>query len=145
MSERTWKIEWNESMSVGIAEIDEEHKNFIGLVNRFNDSVANRMDMTAVVKAIGEILDFVAYHFPNEETLFKNLDYPDADDHAQKHAQLRVLLGQISERAKSEHADYLLIEAGLRIKDEIVNHLMNEDMKYADYFRNSDNPSSPFS
>lgn len=137
MSERIWKIEWNESMSVGIPEIDEEHKHFIGLVNRFNESVANRMELTAVVKVIGEILDFVDYHFPNEETLFKKFAYPEADDHAQKHAQLKTLLGQINEHAKGERTDYLWIEAGLKIKDEIVNHLLNEDMKYAEYFRDS--------
>lgn len=135
MSERIWKIEWNEAMSVGISEIDEEHKHFIDLVNRFNESVAFRMEMSAVVKAISDILAFVDLHFPNEETLFKEFGYPDADDHAQKHAQLKILLGQINERAKTERADYLLIEAGLKIKDEIVNHLLNEDMKYAEYFR----------
>lgn len=124
-------------MSFGNPDADEEHKLLIVLINRLNATVVDRMTTDAVVKATNDILSFVNSHFPNEEKLFKEVGYPDADDHTQKHAELKTLLGQTMERARTEASDYSLIEAGLNIKEEMINHLLNEDLKYAEYRRAS--------
>ncbi|MGC2164764.1 MAG: hemerythrin domain-containing protein [Gallionella sp.] len=124
-------------MSFGSPEIDEERKHFVDLLNGFNDTVANRMGTNAVVRALSDILDFVDCHFPDEEKLSKDVGYPDADDHSQKHTQLRTLLGKTIGHARNDAADYLLIEAGLNIKEQMIDHLLNEDLKYAEYCRNS--------
>lgn len=137
MSERIWQVEWNDSMSFGNPVADEEHKQLIALINRLNVTVVDRMATDAVVKATNDILAFVNFHFPNEERLFKEVGYPDADDHTQKHAELKTLLGQTMERARTESSDYSLIEAGLNIKEEMINHLLTEDLKYAEFCRNS--------
>ena len=42
MEPRIWSFEWTDAMSVGIPEIDEDHKRFIALVDAFNESIAER-------------------------------------------------------------------------------------------------------
>jgi hemerythrin-like metal-binding protein len=137
MSDRIWKVEWNDTLSFGRLEIDEEHKCFIDLINRFNEAVTNRRELTDVVNTINDMVDFVDYHFTDEEELYDSVGYPDADEHKRKHAELRQLLAEILSHAKHEASEYVLIEAGLNIKEQIVDHLLNEDAKYAEYYRNN--------
>lgn len=77
----TMGIDWSDLMSVGINEMDDEHKE---LFIRINKLLASLMDdsidseMTEVVRFINE---YIAYHFGNEEQLMASYDYPGLDDH----------------------------------------------------------------
>jgi hemerythrin len=44
-----WKIEWNDEMILGIPEIDEEHKRFASLINDFNRSRLNKVQLGFLV------------------------------------------------------------------------------------------------
>src|SRR5271169_4682010 len=101
METNIWKIEWNDGMSVGIPEIDEDHKLFISLVNGFNQSVTGRMALTEVKKRLQLIIDDAERHFAHEERLVKEWRYPDAEDHARIHAQIIKALQDIKEQSIS--------------------------------------------
>ena len=133
---RIWNIKWTVGMSVGIPEIDEDHKHFIALVNSLNESVADRMAIAEVRKRLQDIVDDAVAHFAHEERLFKEWRYPGADDHASIHAQLVKVLQDIRSTISYGH-DVEWIEAGMRIKEALINHIQTEDMKYAAYYRNS--------
>ena len=81
METHVWKIDWNDRLSVGIPEINEDHKRFISLVNEFNRSIVDRMDLSEIKKRLQAILDDAVQHFAHEERLFKQWNYPDVDDH----------------------------------------------------------------
>lgn len=133
---RIWNITWNDGMSVGIPEIDADHKRFIALVNGFNKSVADRMPMTEVQKRLQAILDDAVEHFAHEERLFKEWRYPDAGDHARIHAQLVKVLQDIKSTISYGY-DTEWIEAGMKIEEALMNHIQAEDMKYADFYGKS--------
>jgi hemerythrin len=61
--------------------------------------------------------------------------YPEAEDHAKKHAQVTLALQKIMGRFAHDGTDYEWIEAGLKVKQALVVHLLTEDMKYRDYCR----------
>lgn len=132
-----WKIEWNDGMSVGIPEIDEDHKRFASLINNFNRSIVDRMDLGEIKKRLQFILDDAVQHFAHEERLFKQWEYPDAEDHANKHAQAISALQAIQEKFITSGLEAVWINAGLEVKDLLVTHLLTEDMKYADYYRHA--------
>jgi hemerythrin-like metal-binding protein len=136
MEPRIWSFEWNDAMSVGIPEIDENHKRFIALVDAFNESVAGHMTITEVQKRLVDILDDAVQHFAREERLFKEFRYPGADHHARIHAQLVSLLQHIKSTI-SYVVDQECIEAALKIKEALITHIHTEDMKYAEFYRNS--------
>ena len=79
------------------------------------------------------ILDDAALHFDHEEAAFKEWSYPDAEVHTQKHAHIIAFLNEIMEgidRGKMAHG---WLEAGLEMKQVLIQHILNEDMKYRDY------------
>jgi hemerythrin-like metal-binding protein len=134
MGTKVWKMKWDDGMSVGIPEIDEDHKRFIALVDRFNKSVADRMAVPEIQERLQDILDDAAEHFAREERLFDQWRYPDADRHAQIHAQLlKVLRDILSTISYGFDAEW--VEAGFKIKDALMQHIQTEDMKYAEFYR----------
>ncbi len=127
-----WRLEWNEGLSVRIPEIDAEHQRFIHFVNALNEAIARRMDLEVIKNRLQAIVYDAAAHFAHEETLFKEWGYPDMEEHAQKHEQillaLHAIMGSFDHRVECEW-----IEAGLQVKQTLIDHILNEDMKYRDY------------
>jgi len=137
MEARIWKIEWIDAMSVGIPEIDEDEKRFIALVDAFNRSVVDRMDISEIRNRLQYIVDDAEQHFSNEEKLLNGRRYPNLGEHAIKHTELKNLVRYILEDSISYGTDMEWINAGLTIKDALIKHILIEDHKYAEYYRNS--------
>ena len=133
-----WRLEWNEKLSVCIPEIDAEHQHFILLINELNAAIINRMDVEIIKKRMQAILDDAVAHFSHEEALFKEWGYPEAAEHAKKHAQVTLALHEIMGRFEHDGTDYDWIKAGLTVKEALIEHLLREDMKYRDYCCASD-------
>ena len=77
-----WKIEWSEALSVGIPEIDEDHKEFASLINELNRSIVDRESVGEIRHRLQRIIDDAVQHFAHEERLFKELQYADSEGHA---------------------------------------------------------------
>jgi hemerythrin len=129
-----WRLEWNEGLSVHIPEIDAEHQRFIDLVNYLNEAIVARMDVQVIRRCMQAILDDAVAHFAHEEALFKEWGYAAAAEHAEKHAQMILALNGIMRRFKHGGTELEWVEAGLLVKQALIEHLLSEDMKYRDYF-----------
>lgn len=134
-----WRLEWSDELSVGIPEIDAEHQHFITLINELNKAIIARMALEEVIKRMRAIQDDAVAHFAHEEILFKEWGYPDAEAHAKKHAQAVEFFKKITAGFEHEGTAYEWIEAGLKVKQVLIEHLLVEDMKYRDYCRKHGN------
>lgn len=132
-SSSPWRLEWNDALSVCIPEIDAEHQQFIRLVNELNGAIIGRMDLEEIKKRMQAILDDAVAHFAHEEALFKEWRYPEAEEHAKKHAQIVLAMNRIMAGFVRGGVEYEWIEAGLKVKETLIEHLLSEDMKYRDY------------
>ena len=139
MKRPTWQITWNDEMSVGIREIDEDHKQFLLLINELNRSITDRKDPADIKEKLQLIIDDAERHFTHEERLFNEWQYPDIDGHASAHAQALKALQTFMPYGH----DSGWINAGLKIKTIPIDHILKEDMKYADFYRNSRNTTPP--
>lgn len=135
MGTEALEIEWKEGMSVGIPAIDEDHKRFIALVNGFNKAVADRLPLPEIKQRLRDIMDDAEQHFAHEERLLKEWHYPDADDHALKHLQIKNTLQNVVGSFILNDTGNEWIVAGLKIKQVLTNHIMDEDALYADYYQ----------
>ncbi len=126
----SWRLEWDDSLSMGVPEIDAEHQHFMQLINQLNEAIAERMGIEEVKQRMRAILEDAKAHFAHEEALFREWNYPDAVAHTQKHVQLMAALHTIMQRFEHNCLEYELIDAGLKIKTALIEHLLTEDMKY---------------
>jgi hemerythrin-like metal-binding protein len=128
-----WRLVWSDELSVCIPEIDAEHKHFIMLINELNGAIISRMGIEEIKRCMRAIVDDAVVHFSHEERLFKEWGYPDAAEHAQRHAEAIQYFHKITESFERDGMDYEWIDAGLKVKQALIGHLLAEDMKYRNY------------
>jgi len=130
-----WEIVWSEFLSVGVSEMDAEHRQFIARVNELNRAIVESEDKAQVAGAMERMMEEAAQHFSHEEELLARWKYPDVQDHIAKHVQLSAQF----EKAKTEftQTDISFIWAlkALHLKQLLVEHLLKEDLKYRDFLR----------
>lgn len=128
---------WNEDLRVGVPEIDEAHQHFINLINDLNRSMTEGMGPAEILNRLQLVIDDAERHFSHEEALFRELNYPDAYIHTQFHTRIMNELQTIKEKFIPYGMDTSWLNAGLMIKNILLEHIRMEDMKYADYYRKS--------
>jgi hemerythrin len=133
MEPDTRNIGWNDALSVGIPEVDADHKRFLFLVDELNHSIVWRMDVDKIKNGLLLIIDDAVQHFAHEERLFKEWKYPDVDDHANKHAGIIKKLQTVIRTDDTLLPEWIL--TGLAIKEALITHILTDDMKYAEFYR----------
>jgi len=134
MKNPKWSIEWNEGMSVGIPEIDADHKRFISLIDELNHSITTRMNATGINRRLQRVIEDANRHFEQEEKLFQERQYPNAAGHLRSHNNIRNTLKSIQDSFIPYGLEAEWLDAAQVIKQILINHLLAEDMQYADYF-----------
>ncbi len=135
MKKPKWNLEWNEGMSVGIPEIDADHKRFILLINELNRSITERMKATEIHKRLQHVIDDTERHFKQEETFFQEWQYPNAGVHAGIHKEVLNTLKKIQDSFIPYGLEAEWLDAALVIKNILISHILTEDMQYANYFK----------
>ena len=81
-------IEWDEKYSVGVAAVDHEHRELIGLVNEAHDRLMRPGGEEAVMDFLGEIFARISAHFALEEKIMRTRNYDHYDEHKTDHEHL---------------------------------------------------------
>jgi len=81
-------IEWREDFSLGVAEVDHEHRELIELINVAYAHMQSDDSVEAVSDFLGEIYARIAAHFALEEKLMREQAYDQFAEHKEEHEQL---------------------------------------------------------
>ncbi len=90
-------MKWKNEYSVGIHEIDEQHKTLTECISSIEQAVA-RCDPQAAHVAVVRLVDLVQAHFTLEECLMRIHDYPRLEEHADDHKQFSAHVKTLHER-----------------------------------------------
>ncbi len=81
-------IEWKEQYSLGVPEVDHEHRELIDLINELYASMTGSGSDTTVVDFLGELYARVGAHFALEEKIMRDNRYDEYHDHKSDHERL---------------------------------------------------------
>ncbi len=127
-------IKWEDKFSVGISIIDEEHKKFIGIINKAilaNEHIDNIEETKEV---IGEMLEYSDKHFSTEEAYMVKFKSPEYEWHRNVHLDFREKA--IKSYNKIIRGDYHIANELLEyLKQWLVNHIQVTDKRYIDCFK----------
>ncbi len=82
------ELVWDETLSVQVEEIDEDHRKLIGLFNLLERAVAGDEPREYVEALLEELIAATEWHFRHEERLMIRHGYPDRQAHWQEHREL---------------------------------------------------------
>ncbi len=128
-------IEWTSDLSVGIPQLDDDHKKLIDLLNQiFVASYAGVGDQL-VMKVVKELIDYTHYHFQREEDLLVKNHYPACSTHKEEHQKLIAELMSIKENIPTDLSDGLSTELTLFLRHWLIDHIKTHDLKYAEFIK----------
>ena len=126
-------IAWTPELSVGVAEIDEQHKKFIGIVEDFYSALDEDKVQSELEDILKKLIEYADFHFATEENYFDKFDYEFKEEHKQKHSELRKKALDFQEKFKKEGAGITLKFLAF-LTEWLVDHLETEDHKYVKCF-----------
>lgn len=132
-------ISWNKNYSVGIEDMDIQHKQLLVIMNNLNDAMQAGKGKEALKEVFIELTDYTLHHFGDEERLMRDNAYPERDAHIAMHRELEKKI-----------ADYKqMVDDGLTVvgsdilsflKDWLINHILKNDKKYGNFIAGKGKP-----
>ena len=129
-------IAWNDSMSVGMARVDDQHKKLIAMINELHSAMLEAKGTGVMGRLFEDLAEYTATHFRTEEDLMDSYGYPAADTeyHKREHAMLVDQVGKLKARfAAGELA--LSLEVMNFLRDWLTGHIMDTDAKLRPFFK----------
>lgn len=126
-------VEWSDELSVGIEEIDTQHKVLVDLLNETHDAIQQGRAVQTTKDVVDRLDEYTRVHFAVEESLMRILHYPDYERHKEEHDKLVTQLGDIQTKWK-ERQGAIGIELTFFLKDWLTKHIMEGDKRYTAYF-----------
>jgi len=126
-------IAWDDSLSVKINSIDDQHKVLIKMINEFYDNIINKSTTESINKLIVEMKNYTVVHFANEEKIMQKTLYPNYSMHKIEHDKFVSKIIEIEDKLKSGKL-VISIEITTFLKDWLKNHIQVTDKRYSDYF-----------
>lgn len=127
--------QWRSEYSLGIDEIDGQHKMLINCIAALEKSIEDsdeKQRWAAIHYAIVQLSDYTRIHFTVEESLMRVLAYPELDAHIAQHGVFVAYLKDI-ERKSITH-DVREEEIVSFLRKWLLNHIQVDDKNYAAYF-----------
>ena len=128
-------VTWDDSLAMGLPEIDEQHHRFVDLLAKLEKAIEDREEATHLADVFDELEQYITFHFSNEEKHFDEFGcYPNAEAH--KHAH-----NAFSEHVKKMRYQFLdnpsegAFELVRSMYDWLSHHIGTMDHEYEQCFR----------
>ena len=125
-------IVWSDILSVGVDEIDEDHRKLVNIFNILNHAVTEGESPEYLASVLEELINCTVWHFSHEDRLMLKYGYGEMEGHRVEHQELiktaRELQQEILHAEKSvSDQDIVLLERWL------TEHILTYDMRLGAY------------
>ena len=130
------EIQWDDTLSVNVDLIDEQHKMLIQRIKDLSDAVNSSRGATEIGKTLGFMIDYTEFHFSTEEKHMKELDYPGFDVHRRQHDEFKSTLNEMVMEFEEDGATAQLGEwVNQYLINWLVDHIKSIDTKLAAFLQ----------
>ena len=130
------KVEWNDSFSIGIDLIDEQHKMLIEHLQAVTEAIESSQGEGTIAKTLDFLLNYTHFHFSEEEKQMIKLHYPELDQHRQLHKEFKNSVEELVEDYEQEGA---VKDIANHIRDFLFNwfvkHIEEADQKLGQFLK----------
>jgi len=120
------RFTWDDRLSVGHSTVDEQHRGLLELGNAIVDA-----DLDEAPYFIDKLYEYARAHFEYEEEMMASVKYPELYHHKEIHNNMISELHGLSRRPLESEEEFREFKKFLY--NWIIDHIMHEDRKYADF------------
>lgn len=133
-------VQWSDSLSLGIPEIDGQHRGLIEVINELWDAIVAKSEPRQIAQILGELEQYTRAHFTAEEALMRVAAYPRFREHRSDHHEFIEQVDMA--KAKLARGEFLGLDLLRYLTDWLVKHIQGGDKDYADYIHERQRPKS---
>lgn len=115
---------WSDTLSVGVAAMDEDHQILIRMLNEIMRKDKNGVDVDA---ALGELMDFIHQHFRREEAIMEVCGDPNLEKHRALHRNLFAEINDAVKAWRKEHEPEAMHRLRETFKGLLFSDILNID------------------
>jgi len=129
---RVKELRWDKILSVGIEEIDDDHRRLLDLFNILNHSVQEGAAPEYLEAVLEELINCTVWHFSHEERLMLKYGYERHQDHKMEHQELIDSVKELQH--KILQSDNVVTDQDLEFLERwLTEHILSTDMKLGNY------------
>jgi hemerythrin-like metal-binding protein len=117
-------MEWKDEYSVGIVEIDNQHKLLLRSFSVIEETMNLDQDWSNTHYAIVELIQLTRAHFSFEEALMRMFGYPETEAHQKDHQYIMVRLDSFERHSLNKSSD---VEMFQFLQDGLMAHMYDSD------------------
>ena len=128
------QIKWTEDLSVGVSEIDDQHRRLIGIIDDLIDAQNQNKDAEVLSELISKMADYIDYHFGTEEKYMSRFQYAGLEHHRNEH---RTFIRKVFEFRKLFTQDHQSLSDDILsfLTEWLRHHIRETDQGYSQCFR----------
>lgn len=127
-------IEWDNSLSVQVAEIDGQHKQLIATINKLHAAMSTGDAAPILEQILSELSQYIKTHFATEEKYFKEFNYELSEEHIKEHKDFEQKIEKFIQDFKSNKLSVPISLLNF-LHRWFIDHLEREDQKYIKCFK----------
>jgi hemerythrin len=105
------------------------------LLNQLDINIGVNQAATCVADLLHALLSCISFHFAHEEALMAAYGYPELAQHQLLHEALIAETTRLGQRATSVDAGVVALEIRAFVRDWLLRHIREEDLRYAAHIR----------
>ena len=129
-------IEWRDSLTIGVADIDAQHKQLLSHFDQLLKACETGKGVEELKKLLGFLDGYVIKHFNEEESLQRLRNYPGYEAHKKEHAafiaRLKVLKQEINTEGVALHH---VIETNHLLLKWLLHHISTVDVQLGTFLK----------
>ena len=129
------KIQWDDSYSIGVEEIDSQHRSWINIINDLHDVLYNEsgeMVIDKTAKAVKSMWEYIRFHFKTEEAFMQSINYPELTSHQVIHDTFALEVLELYNDIR-EGKQVLSTTVMKMLTSWVLDHILQEDKKIGLY------------
>jgi hemerythrin len=129
-------IEWTVDLSVGIAEIDEQHKELFKRINQLLEACNQGKGKETVGQTIEFLGNYVLEHFGSEEAQMIKYNYPDYSQHKAYHTEFIKSFSELKAKFEADGpGSHIVIMTNRVVVGWLNSHIRNVDKLFGAYLQ----------
>jgi len=120
---------WNNNYSVGVTEMDGQHKRLLELIEDLQNAMKSGKGFQHMKEVTDSLIDYTKKHFAREESLMKVVQFQGFPEHKRIHDEFIRKVSDIQKKV-AEGKTSVTIETLTFLNKWVIEHIMGTDKKY---------------
>lgn len=129
-------IQWDDSLVLGLDEIDTQHKSIFEHFERLSEAAQQGKSKEVIEELSAFLFDYAHVHFTTEDKIMVEYRYPKLEVQRQEHGEFTRNANEIKKRLELEGATReVAIDVTGKLFKWIIQHIKKHDKEMVEYVR----------